>query len=138
MNHSLPIFGRKKNVPTVRSPSNTKGIFRTGTPSETQLQRQLRIMSICPTQTRSTRGESQYQPMHCAVSERFEPSFLILEIGKVFFFLQILQLWQFTFFSFYTKNKAKMNVLAVRKHRKDNVYSSPAFSGSYVVQLLLC
>lgn len=39
VNQSLLVFPRK-NVPTVRSPSHTKGIFRTGAPSETQLQRQ--------------------------------------------------------------------------------------------------
>lgn len=51
MNHSLPMFVRK-NIPTVRSPSHTKGIFRTGTPSETQPQRDLRVMSICPIQNK--------------------------------------------------------------------------------------
>lgn len=37
MSHSL-LFPRK-TVPTARSPSHTKGIFRTGAPSETQLWR---------------------------------------------------------------------------------------------------
>lgn len=51
---------------------------------------------------------------------------------------QILQLQQGTLPSFHTKNEAQINVLAVKKHRKDNVYFSSAFSGSCVVQLLLC
>lgn len=33
---------------------------------------------------------------------------------------QILQLQQGTLLSFHTKNEAQMNVLAVKKHRKDN------------------
>ena len=39
MNHSLLVFPRK-TIPTVRPPSHTKSIFRTGAPSETQPQRQ--------------------------------------------------------------------------------------------------
>lgn len=44
---------------------------------------------------------------------------------------QSLQLKQCTLLSFHTENKAQMNMLAVKKHTKDDVCE---FSGSCVAQ----
>lgn len=90
-------------------------------------------MSICPIQNKKHQRWVLIPACALFSASKIWAFFLVLEIGKVFIFLQILQLQQCTFLSFHTKNEAQMNVLAVRKHRKDKVYSSSAFSGSYVV-----